>query len=252
MTMKKQKALVVDDERLARKSLINLLDKIDEVEVIGEADDVFSAVEAIKAHQPDVVFLDIQMPGATGFELLDHIDFEGRIIFVTAYDDYALRAFEINALDYLMKPVNNERLKQAVQRLDNDKQAPVTPAKEEQTESKKHEKLHYDDQLFTTLGTKMQFLKISHIVLIQSDGDYTNVFTQNGKHGLANKTMKEWEKRLPEHHFLRVHRTSIVNTEYIDSIEKWFNYTYRIKLIGIEEPVIISRRYAKKMKDLFG
>lgn len=240
--MNKHKALVVDDERLARISLKRLLEQLENVEVVGEADDVSSAVEAIKQYQPDVVFLDIQMPGATGFELLDHINYEGNIVFVTAYDEYALRAFEVNALDYLMKPVKPERLKQAIERLNKIDKKENTP---------KHDKLHYDDQLFTTLGTKMQFLKINHIVLIQSDGDYTNVFTSNGKHGLANKTMKEWEERLPEQYFMRVHRNSIVNTEYIDSIEKWFNYTYRIKIKDIEEPVVISRRYAKKMKDLF-
>lgn len=244
--MKKHKALVVDDERLARKSLINLLDELSEIEVVAEAEDVKSAVEAIKQHQPDVVFLDIQMPGATGFELLDYIDYQGHIIFVTAYDDYALRAFEINALDYLMKPVHINRLTQAIQRLETNKE------EVQKKRTTRHDKLHYDDQLFTTLGTKMQFLKINQIVLIQSDGDYTQVYTSNGKHGLANKTMKEWEERLPENHFLRVHRTSIVNTEYIDSIDKWFNYSYQIKLKGIEEAVIVSRRYAKKMKDLFG
>ena len=244
--MNKYKALIVDDERLARKSLINLLDKVENIKVIAEAEDVKSAVKAIETHLPDVVFLDIQMPGATGFELLDHINYQGRIIFVTAYDEYALRAFEINALDYLMKPVNLDRLQQAAQRLDQNKK------EKQEKHNSKHEKLQYEDQLFTTLGTKMQFLKVNQIVLIQSDGDYTDVYTNNGKHGLANKTMKEWEKRLPEKHFLRIHRTSIINTEYIDSIEKWFNYSYQVKLKDIEEPVIISRRYAKKLKDLFG
>lgn len=237
----KYKALVVDDERLARKGLIDQLNLIAEVEVVGEADCVSAAIEAIERLKPDVVFLDIQMPGKSGFELVEQTDYDGKIIFVTAYDDYALRAFEINALDYLMKPVSKERLKKAIARIS-------TPRKEA---NQSLVKLNYDDQLFTTLGAKMQFLKIKQIVLIQADGDYTNIRLSNGNKGLVNKTMKEWEERLPEHHFVRVHRTSIINTEYIENIEKWFNYSYKASLKGIEEPVIISRRYAKKLKDLF-
>lgn len=237
----KYKALVVDDERLARKGLIDLLQLIPEVEVVGEADCVPAAIEAINNLKPDVVFLDIQMPGQTGFDLAEQVDFDGRIIFVTAYDEYALRAFEINALDYLMKPVSKERLENAIDRI-------ARPQKEN---THNYEKLHYDDQLFTTIGSKMQFLKINKLVLIQSDGDYTNINLNNGQHGLVNKTMKEWEERLPDNHFVRVHRTSIINTEYIENIEKWFNYSYRATLKGIEEPVVISRRYAKKLKDLF-
>lgn len=239
--MSKYKALVVDDERLARKGLIDQLNLIAEVEVIGEADCVPTAIEAIEKLKPDVVFLDIQMPGQSGFELAEQVDFDGKIIFVTAYNEYALRAFEVNALDYLMKPVSKERLENAIERI-------TSP---EKNEAQTHEKLHYDDQLFTTIGTKIQFLKVNHIVLIQSDGDYTDVTLNSGTHGLVNKTMKEWEERLPENHFVRVHRTSIINTEYIENIEKWFNYSYRATLKGITEPVVISRRYAKKLKDLF-
>ncbi len=242
--MDKIKALVVDDERLARKGLIDQLNLVEKVEVVGEADGVPAALVSIKSLKPDVVFLDIQMPGQTGFDLVEQLeDYNGKIIFVTAYDDYAIRAFEINALDYLMKPVNKERLEKALERL---AAPPKTNAKDKVTE-----KLNYDDQLFTTVGSKMQFLKINQIILIQSDGDYTDVNLSNGSHGLVNKTMKEWEERLPENHFVRVHRTSIINTEYIENIEKWFNYSYRVNMKGIEEPVVISRRYAKKLKDLF-
>ncbi|MDA3893051.1 MAG: LytTR family DNA-binding domain-containing protein [Salinivirgaceae bacterium] len=236
------RALVVDDERLARKDLTNMLNEIPGIEPVGEAEDVPSALSAIKELNPDIVFLDIQMPGQTGFDLVEQVDFPGKIIFVTAYDEYALRAFEINAMDYLMKPVNIERLKKSVERL-----------QEEPTVTQKSfAPLNYSDRLFTTIGTKMQFLKIETILLITSDGDYTHVHTNDGKKGLVTKTMKEWEERLPEKYFARVHRNSIINTEYIDEIEKWFNYSYRVKLKSIKEPVVISRRYAKKLKDIFG
>lgn len=239
---KNYKALVVDDERLARKDLSNMLSEIDGVKVIGEAEDVPSALKAIDELKPDIVFLDIQMPGQTGFDLVDQVDFKGKIIFVTAYDEFALRAFEINALDYLMKPVNKDRLQTSIERIETEAIPKFS------TEAK----LKYDDKLFTTIGSKMQFLKINTIQLIQSDGDYTQIYSSEGMKGLVTKTMKEWEERLPENHFIRVHRNSIINTDFIDEIEKWFNYSYRVKLKGIEEPVIISRRYAKKLKDLFG
>lgn len=235
------KALVVDDERLARKDLSNMLSELDGVQVIGEAEDVPSALKAIEELKPDIVFLDIQMPGQTGFDLVEQVDFPGKIIFVTAYDEFALRAFEINALDYLMKPVNKDRLQKSIERIET----------EEKPTQDNEAKLAYSDRLFTTIGNKVQFLKINTILHIHSDGDYTHVTTTNGTKGLITKTMKEWEQRLPENYFCRVHRNSIINTDYIESIEKWFNYSYRVKLQGIEEPVIISRRYAKKLKDLF-
>src|SRR3989339_1087970 len=116
----KIRALVVDDERLARKDLTSMLADFPEIAVVGEAQDVPSAIKAIEAHHPDLIFLDIQMPGQTGFDLVEQIDFSGKIIFVTAFDEFALRAFEINALDYLMKPVSPERLQKSLERIQED------------------------------------------------------------------------------------------------------------------------------------
>lgn len=242
MDKPKVRALIVDDERLARKDLMNMLAEIPNVETVGEAQDVPSAIQAIESLNPDIVFLDIQMPGQTGFDLIEQVDYTGKIVFVTAYDDYALRAFEINALDYLMKPVTPDRLQKSIERVHQEVQ---------QSSTKTQEPLKYSDRLFTTIGNKIQFLKIDSIILIQSEGDYTYVTCNNGMKGLVTKPMKEWEERLPENYFCRVHRNSIINTEFIDEVEKWFNYSYRAKLKGIKEPVIISRRYAKKLKDLF-
>ncbi|MCP4354866.1 MAG: response regulator, partial [Proteobacteria bacterium] len=205
MANKKYKALVVDDERLARKDLTNMLTELEQVDVIGEAQDVPSALKAIEELKPDIVFLDIQMPGQSGFDLVEQVDFPGKVIFVTAYDEFALRAFEINALDYLMKPVNKDRLKKSIERIEIN----------EPTSTKVHPKLEYNDRLFTTLGNKVQFLKVNTIVHIQAEGDYTMVITSEGTKGLITKTMKEWEERLPDNFFCRVHRNSIINTEYI-------------------------------------
>jgi two-component system LytT family response regulator len=240
--MNKINAIIVDDERLARKELASMLAEFENVEIIGEADSVSSATELIKKSCPDVIFLDIQMPGESGFELANKTDLESKIIFVTAYDEYALRAFEVNALDYLMKPINPKRLKQAVDRIIDD-------SREKEDEGKQ---LQYDDNLFIQMNSKFRFIKVSSILSIKSAGDYSELIIANATRGLVLKSMKEWERRLPKKYFTRIHRSTIINMEYIDKIEDWFNNSYRVYIGGITEPFIISRRYAAKLKERFG
>lgn len=235
-------ALIVDDERLSRIELISMLKHFENINVIGEADNVDLAIKQIEKLKPDLVFLDIQMPGKSGFDLLDEIEVEAKIIFVTAYDEYAIRAFEVNALDYLPKPVSQERLTKTVERIINNDPNKNLIVK----------KLKYTDRLFLEFGTRMCFLKISEIAFITAEGDYSMVNLINGKKGLVSKSMKEWEERLPKDFFCRIHRSSIVNTEVIDKIDKYFNNSYKISLKGVKESLIISRRYAKKIKSLFG
>jgi len=235
-------ALVVDDERLARKDLISLLGAHDNITVVGEADDVPSAVKAIEKLCPDVIFLDIQMPGDSGFDLLDRTEVEARIIFVTAYDEYAIRAFEVNALDYLLKPVDPERLAKALEKLELQEQETVARTR----------RLDYSDRLFLMLGRNFKFLKVNSLVQVTAAGDYSEVLTSDGNKGLTLKSMKEWEARLPPQHFVRIHRSTIINMEFVDRVEEWFNYSFRVYLKGIEEPCVISRRYATRLKDRLG
>ena len=239
---KPHRALIVDDERLARKDLISLLRGHDNITVVGEADDVPSAVRAIGKLNPDVIFLDIQMPGDSGFDLLDKTDIDARVIFVTAYDEYAIRAFEVNALDYLLKPVNPERLARALEKLEF--QARETFARTR--------RLEYEDRLFLMLGRNFKFLKVNSLVLVAAAGDYSEVLTSDGNKGLTLKTMKEWEARLPPQQFIRVHRSAIINMEFVDRVEEWFNYSFRVYLKGVGEPCVISRRYATRLKDRLG
>jgi len=234
--------LVVDDERLARKDIISLLSVHENMTVVGEADDVPSAIKAIERLNPDVIFLDIQMPGDSGFDLLEKADVDAHIIFVTAYDEYAIRAFEVNALDYLLKPVNPDRLAKALEKLEL----------QEQETSVSIRRLHYDDRLFLLLGKHYKFLKVKSILNIIAAGDYSEVATSDGNRSLALKSMKEWETRLPDQHFIRIHRSTIINMEFIERVEEWFNYSFRVYLKGIEEPYLISRRYATKLKDKLG
>jgi len=235
-------ALVVDDERLARKELISMLSEFACIKSIHEADDVSSAKEMIDQVKPNLIFLDIQMPGETGFDLINQIDYSGKIIFVTAFDEYAIRAFEVNAIDYLLKPVTPERLQKSIDKLEKETIQPIDT----------DYNLKYDDRLFLTLGTQLLFVKIGSIISIESEGDYTKLILNNGKRGLVSKSMKEWENRLPKNYFCRIHRTTIINLELIEKIEKWFNYSYKVKLKDVDEPYIISRRYAKQIKERFG
>jgi two-component system, LytTR family, response regulator len=235
-------ALVVDDERLARKELISLLNNYKSVLVVGEAWDVNTAEAAIKKLNPDILFLDIQMPGESGFDLLDKIYYTGKIIFVTAFDEYAIRAFEINALDYLLKPVNPERLENSLLRLKQNK-AVFTP---------EIRKLDFDDNLFLLFGNQMRFIKVDAISCIQAAGDYTQVCLKSGQTGLVQKSMREWEGRLPENYFVRIHRSAIVNIQHVDRMENWHNHSMQVYVHGYDNPVVMSRRYVTKLKGLLG
>lgn len=241
--MKKFKALVIDDEQLARKAIISLVKEYPDIKITGEAEDVKQAHTLIAKHQPDLLFLDIQMPGKTGFDLLNEVEYNGKVIFITAYDEYALRAFEINALDYLMKPISPDRFKLAIDRLNEEEAMTAVPLKQN---------LRYDDRLFLLMGKHMVFLKISSIIYIQAEGDYTLVSTSDGRKGLILKSMKEWISRLPDNHFCRIHRSYIVNLDFVEKIDKEYNYDFSVTLKNCDKSLIMSRRYARFLKDKMG
>jgi two-component system LytT family response regulator len=182
------------------------------------------------------------MPGDSGFSLLEKADVTVPVIFVTAFDEFAIRAFEVNALDYLLKPVNPDRLAKALERLES----------KEPDISGRIRKLHYDDRMFLMLGRNFKFLRVNSILTINAAGDYSELVTCDGTKGLVLKSMKEWETRLPAQHFIRIHRSTIINMEYIEKVEEWFNYSFRVYLKGVGEPYVISRRYATKLKEKLG
>jgi len=239
---KKYRAIIVDDQRLARKDLRSLLSEYENIEIVGEADSVPSAVTLINEISPDLIFLDIQMPGESGFDLFNKIDLKAQVIFVTAFDEYAIRAFEVDAIDYLLKPVNPERLRNSIERLVQEETTAVTP----------RHKLNYEDTMFLLMNTHPRFIKVKTIVYIKAAKDYSELVTSEGKKGLVQKSMAEWEQRLPESYFARIHRSIIINLEYIVRIEEWFSNSYRIYLKGIETPLEMSRRYAVRMKERLG
>jgi len=233
------KALIVDDEELARSDLRALLSEIPMVEIVGEANSIKAAIEAIDKYKPDVIFLDIQFPRETGFDLLDKIDTKAKIIFVTAFDKYAIRAFEVNALDYLIKPVDPERLALTLERIDNNS----NPTKENLAD------FSYTDTIFIEHLNKFYFVKLNSIIMISASGPYTEITTSNDLKILAHKSMTEWETRLPKNIFVRIHRSTIINIDFIEKMDKWFKYSYRVFLKGIEEPQTISRRYIANIRE---
>jgi two-component system, LytTR family, response regulator len=235
------KAIIVDDERLARVNLRKLLLPHPEIEIIGEASSCQSAVDLINMFNPQLIFLDVQLSGETGFDLLEIIDNSIKIIFVTAYDEYAMRAFEVNAIDYLLKPVNPERLKVSVERV----------MKKEKAQKSAARSYEYSDSIYVRLNNyASRFIKISSITFIEPVGNYSKIVTVEGKHCLVLKTLKQWQEELPDNNFVRIHRSSIVNIEHVDHIEKNPESGHFAFLKNKPEPLEVSRRYAKRLKSL--
>ena len=234
-------AIIVDDERLARRELRGMLEEAhaSAVQVVGEAESVRAAAKLVRTCDADVVFLDVQLAGESGLELLALIDPSVAVVFVTAFDQYAVRAFDANALDYLLKPVVPARLARAVERLGAPNVASDAPAPT---------RLDYQDRLFLRLDDRMGFVKIADIVSITSDGDYSVVRLATGRTHRARKSLRDWLARLPETAFARVHRSTIVNLEYVERVEEWSHFSYRLYLRGSTEPVAMSRRYAGQLK----
>ncbi len=233
------KAIIVDDERLARVSLRSLLESYPEIEIAGEADSCKAAVELVQQNKPKLIFLDIQLSGETGFDLLESIDSSIKIFFVTAFDEYAIRAFEVNAIDYLLKPIDPERLKSSIKRLIN----------REDIQKSLINSYEYSDSIYVRISCySSKFLKISTITLIEPVGNYTKIFTTDGKNCLVLKTMKQWQEELPGCYFVRIHRSCIINIEHVDRIEIDSKTQHRVFLKNMSKPLDVSRRYARKLR----
>lgn len=242
----KRTAIIVDDERLARRELGSLLADFEQIEVIGEAEDLSEAIGLIESKKPDVVFLDIQLRGENGFDLLERIEQNFKLIFVTAFDEFAIRAFEINALDYLLKPVNPERLAGAVERLFDEDDRP------KETSAEKPRQLERDDRLFLETNQRFSFVKVAEISHITAAGDYAEIHTADGRRFLTEKPLRQWEERLPERHFARIHRSTIINLDEVEKIETMFNRTMEVTLRNFAEAFAVSRRFAARLRERFG
>jgi two-component system LytT family response regulator len=235
------KVILIDDERLARSELKRLLQEFPDVEIIGEAANADEAIEKIESLNPDLIFLDIQMPGKTGFDMLTQLEKAPHVIFVTAYDEYALKAFDVNALDYLMKPVEPKRLADALLK--------VKQKDEEELLSYNNRGiLGEHDQVFVKDGERCWFVKLSDVRLFESVGNYAKVFFGTNK-PLILKSLNALEERLDEKVFFRANRKHIINLRMIEKIEPYFNGGLLLDLIGGEK-IEVSRRQAVKFKEM--
>lgn len=238
------KILIVDDERLARVSLEKLLAAYEYVEIVGRAANADEAIQTLNGTEIDVLFLDIQMPEKNGFQLLeslDNCDFE--VVFVTAYDEFALKAFEVSAFDYLLKPIDKNRLDKVMKELMTRENQKFDLPKA----SNKNNQLSPEDKFFIKDGEKCWFVTLSDVFLFESQGNYIQVFFNDQK-PLMLKSLNLLEERLDPKKFFRANRKHIVNMEYIEKIETWFNGGLMLHLKNGQE-IEVSRRQAAKFKN---
>lgn len=237
-------AIIIDDERLARNELKKLLEQHTEIQIIDEASGVDEGVEKIELARPDLIFLDIQMPGKTGFDLLGELEKAPKVIFTTAFDEFALKAFEVNALDYLLKPIDPSRLSDAIQKL----QTELALEQASLIGGSVRGPLTEADQVFVKDGEKCWFVKLAEIRLFESVGNYAKVYFSSHK-PLILKSLNALEDRLDEHVFFRANRKHIINLHWIEKIEPYFNGGLLVELKGGEK-IEISRRQTVKFKEM--
>jgi len=242
------KVLIVDDESLARELVRNYLKEISDIEIAGECSNGFEALKAVQDLQPDLLFLDIQMPKINGFELLEVLDPRPEIIFCTAYDQYAIKAFEMNAIDYLLKPFSRERLLKAVEKAKERIGAPSRSS---------IEKLQQDiddsprllERIVTRLGTKVTVIPVDRIHYLEAADDYVMIHSELGNH-LKEKTMKYFEAHLPQDQFIRVHRSYIVNISEIKSLELYSKDSY-LAVIKNGDKLKVSAEGYRRLRQKF-
>ena len=240
------RAIIIDDERLARKELNNLLENYPEIEIVDQAVNADEALEKIIQLDPELIFLDIQMPGKTGFELLEELEKVPKVIFTTAYDAFAIKAFDVNALDYLLQPIQEERLKDTITKV-LAVQASALADRAQGGVSEIKQQLGMNDQVFVKDGDRCWFISLKEIRLFESDGNYIKVYFNNVK-PMIHKSLNALDEKLDERSFFRASRKHIINLSWIETIETWFNGGLLVELKGGEK-VEVSRRQAARFKE---
>jgi two-component system LytT family response regulator len=246
------KALIIDDEPLARMVVKEYIQQFNQVEVIQECNDGFEGLKAIQLHQPDLIFLDVQMPKINGFEMLELVDKQPAVIFTTAFDEYAIKAFETHAVDYLLKPFSKERFNKAIEKYLA--QAPTTAA----TETKETEKLleyaaqspAQHERIVVKTGTKVKIIPVADVQYLQADDDYVSVFTQDGSY-LKNKTMNFFEQTLDARQFVRVHRSYMVSVPEITRIDPYEKDSH-LAILKSGAKIPVSKTGYIKLKQVLG
>lgn len=236
--MNKLTAAIIDDERLARVTLREILQHRDDVRIVGEADGVAAGAKLIEDTTPDLVFLDIQMPDGSGFDIFDRVAFSSHVIFTTAYSEHAVRAFAVNALDYLVKPTRPALVARAIER--------AKAQERRDGESRDQTPLQEDDLVCLQESQRLKFSRVRDIVFIEAAGDYSEVHLRSGDTLLVNQSVRRWEQRLPTS-FVRIYRSTLVNLAFVDEIVQ-SNGRWTVKLQGREQSLTMSRRYSQALR----
>jgi two-component system, LytTR family, response regulator len=239
----KKKVYLVDDEYLALEELKVLLAPYEDLELVGMSDRVDVAIEECNELKPDLIFLDINMPGKDGFGFLESLEEVKEVIFVTAYDQFAIKAFEVNALDYLLKPLNPKRLAEAVTRF-------RIKSVQSAEQSQDGQRLDASKKIFIKDGEKCHFVPISKIFLFESEGNYVRVFFEN-QQALLHKSLTYMEQKMPEELFFRANRQFMFNLDFIDRIEPYFNSTLLI-ILKSGHKIDLSQRQSVKFREITG
>ena len=249
----KLRVVIIEDEEPARELVKAYLKPYTNLDLAAECENGFEGIKAIQEHQPDLVFLDIQMPKLTGFEMLELLEENPEIIFTTAYDQFAIKAFELNAIDYLMKPFSKDRFHQALtkafERMKNKQANGPAPTLEKLKESIR-EKAGPLERIFVKTGSHIDVIPIEDLYYIQAQDDYVELHSPNGRF-LKKETMGNLEKQLPDDQFLRVHRSSIINTQQIEKLEKYGKESY-VVILKDGTKVIVSKSRVKNLKEQLG
>lgn len=240
--MSQIKAVIVEDSRLARNELKELIKGYSQIEVIGEAENVDDGFALLNNELPDLLFLDINMPEKDGFELLEMLDDVPITIFTTAFDEYAIKSFEYNALDYLLKPINEKRFAQAIEKV-----VEKLSKNSEATTKENTERLTGNSQIFIKDGEKCWLIKVGDISHFEIVGNYTRVFFLDEK-PMLYKSLNQVEEKLPEKYFFRANRQQIINTNFITNVVPWFNGKLKLTMANGEE-IEVSRRQSYLFKD---
>jgi two-component system LytT family response regulator len=245
------RALIIDDEELARKRLRKMLQDFEnELEVIDEAGNGKEAVEKIEAAHPDVIFLDIQMPGYDGFEVTRRLHVKPFIVFVTAYDEYALKAFEENSVDYLLKPIDRKRLEMAVEKLRRMFNAPKLQMNENVERLLSQLASAPVKRLQVKSGDKILLINVDDIVYFEAKDKYTFLHTIDQKQ-IVDFTLADLEGKLDKTNFIRIHRSNIINLKYMRELVKWFGGKYKVRLKDKNQTeLIVSRGYIDQIQKL--
>ncbi len=241
-----KKVLIIDDEPLARSVVTSYLKAFPELTIIGECANGFEGLKAIEEHQPDLVFLDIQMPKISGFEMLELIDHPPAVIFTTAFDEYAIKAFEASAVDYLLKPFSKDRFEKAVNKwLQSNLEKPA-----DQFEGLQHVRSDEHQRIVVKDGGEIKIIPTNDVLFIEAYDDYVKIHTSDGYH-LKKKTMSHYQKALPQQQFMRIHRSYIINIDVLSKIESFEKNSYRATLSN-GEVIPISRSAYPILKSTLG